>query len=262
VDPGGAAQRPPDDDKRKHESGQTGRPPSGAVLGRCARVVATGCCPARDRAIRYGRGRPLHPPTAPGRTWVMRMPGPQGPGQAPEHAPPQESRAGIQHARLPGQFAAASRAQVENQILPDRLHLMHAAAVTAQVSDDRHWAPARKNGPRAQAVRQKNSGPSPAVRDLSRLRLPGSGATPQHYATAAPEDRGSRHRPAPCAGDAARSNRSHALDCPGRLLDADQVPPLRQQRPRRQQLALWLILARSEMQLMAEQTSLEPLLTG
>ena len=104
MDPGGAAQRPADDEKREHESGWTGRPPSSAVLGRCARVVATSCCPARDRAIRYGRGRPLHPPTAPGRTWTMRIPGPQGPGQAPEHAPPQESRAGIQHARLPGQF--------------------------------------------------------------------------------------------------------------------------------------------------------------
>jgi hypothetical protein len=228
VDPGGAAQRPADDDKREHESGQKGRPPSSAVLGRCARVVATSCCPARDRAIRYGRGRPLHPPTAPGRTWMMRMPGPQGPGQAPEHAPPQESRAGIQHARLPGQFVAASRAQVENQILPDRLHIMHAAAVIAQVNDVCHWAPARKNGPRAQAVRPKNSGPSPAVRDLSRMRLPGSGATPQHYATAAPEDReaGTDQHPAP--GDAARSKRSHALGCPGRLLDADQVPPLRQ----------------------------------
>ena len=155
MDPGGAAQRPADDEKREHESGQTGRPPSSAVLGRCARVVATSCCPARDRAIRYGRGRPPHPPTAPGWTWMMRMPGPQSPGQAPEHAPPQESRAGIQPARLPGQFVAASRAQVENQILPDRLHLMHAAAVTAQVSDVCHWAPARKNGPRAQAVRQK-----------------------------------------------------------------------------------------------------------
>ncbi len=155
MDPGGAARRPPDDEKRKHESGQTGRPPSSAVLGRCARIVATSCCPARDRAIRYGRGRPPDPPTAPGRTWVMRIPGPQGPGQAPEHTPPQESRARIQHARLPGQFVAANRAQLENQILPDRLHLMHAAAVIAQVSDVCHWAPARKNGPRAQAVRQK-----------------------------------------------------------------------------------------------------------
>lgn len=231
------------------------------MLGRCARVVATSCYPARDRAIRYGRGRPLHPPTAPGRTWTMRIPGPQGPGQAPEHAPPQESRAGIQHARLPGQFIAASRAQVENQILPDRPHIMHAATVIAQVSDVCHWAPARKNGPRAQVERQKAPDLSRS-RDLSRLRLPGSGATPQHYATTAPEDRESRHRSSPCAGAAARSKRSHALGCPGRLLDAAQVPPLRQQRPRRQRLALWLILARRAMQLTAEQTSLEPLLTG
>lgn len=262
MDPGGAAQRPADDDKREHESGQVGRPPSSAVLGRCARVVATSCCPARDRAIRYGRGRPLHPPTAPGRTWMMRMPGPQGPGQAPEHAPPQESRAGIQHARLPGQFVAASRAQVENQILPDRLHIMHAAAVIAQVSDDCHWAPARKNGPRAQAVRQKKLRTFPAVATCRACGCRG----PEQHLNITPRLRpkigeaGTDHHPA--QGDAARSKRSHALGCPGRLLDAAQVPPLRQQRPRRQQLALWLILARRAMQPTAEQTSLEPLLTG
>jgi hypothetical protein len=152
----------------------------------------------------------------------MRIPGPQGPGQAPEHAPPQESLAGVQRARLPGQFVAASRAQVENQILPDRLHLRQAAAVIAQVSDVCHWAPARKNGPRAQAVRQKTPDLSRS-RDLSRLRLPGSGATPQRYAAAASEDRGAGTDQHPVPGDAARSKRSHALGCPGRLLDADQV---------------------------------------
>ena len=88
LDAGGAAQRPADDEKREQESGQTG-------------------------------GRPLHPPTAPGQTWMMRIPGPRGPAQAPGHAPLQESRAGIQHATLPGQFVATSRAQVESRILPE-----------------------------------------------------------------------------------------------------------------------------------------------
>ena len=59
--------------------------------------------------------------------------------------------------------------------------------------------PARKNGPRAQAVRQKTPDLLPQSRFVAAAAA-GSGATPQHYAAAAPEDRGSRHRSAPCAG--------------------------------------------------------------
>ena len=71
-------------------------------------------------------------PTGPGQTFMMRIPGPEGLRQAPGHAPAQqEARAGTQHATLPGQFVAGSGAQVENQILPDGLHLMHAATVMA-----------------------------------------------------------------------------------------------------------------------------------
>jgi hypothetical protein len=62
---------------------------------------------------------------------MVRILGPEGAGQAPGHTPAKEARAGMQPATVPGQFVAGSRAQVENQILPDRLHLVHAAAVMA-----------------------------------------------------------------------------------------------------------------------------------
>jgi hypothetical protein len=65
---------------------------------------------------------------------------------------------------------------------------------------------------------------------------------PKHYRPAASEDSASPTqaiKPVPKA--AARSKRSHATGCPGRLLDAAQVPPLRQQRPPPQRHALWMI---------------------
>jgi hypothetical protein len=103
LEPGGAAQRPADDQKGEQESGQTGRRPSGALLGCCARIRAASRLPAREGAISYER----------------------------------------------------SGDQVQHEILPDRLNLMRSAAVTAQVGDVSHWAPARNNDPRERAVTQK-----------------------------------------------------------------------------------------------------------
>jgi hypothetical protein len=45
-----------------------------------------------------------------------------------------------------------------------------------------------------------------------------------------------RHRSSPCAEGRRTVEAITCTRLPGRLLDADQVPPLRQQRPRRQQL--------------------------
>jgi hypothetical protein len=123
-------------------------------------VRAVACCgPAGDWAIRYGRGRPLRQPTGPGQPWMMRMPGPERLRQAPGHPPAHQARAGIAHAALPGRPVALSRAQVENQVLPDRLHLMHAAAVMALVGDVCHWAPARENGGRRMCSRSEQKAP-------------------------------------------------------------------------------------------------------
>lgn len=55
LDPGGAAQRAADDQKREQESGQTGGRSSGAVPGCCARISAASRLPAREVAISYGR---------------------------------------------------------------------------------------------------------------------------------------------------------------------------------------------------------------
>jgi hypothetical protein len=172
----------------------TGQPVTGAGSSRitCARIAAAGCCPARDQTIRYNRRLPLHQPTAPGQRWVMRRPGPEGPGQAPGHTPAPEAGARIRHAALPGQFVAGGGAQVENQVLPDRLHLVNAAAVMAQVGDVCHWAPRERNGPRLQGGRTKRLRTVSAAAMWSLLQLPGSGATPRHYAAA--DDRARRYR--------------------------------------------------------------------
>jgi len=47
----------------------------------------------------------------------------------------------------------------------------------------------------ARVSRQRKTPDLPHSRDASLLWLPGSGATPQHYPGAAPEDRASWHRP-------------------------------------------------------------------
>ena len=49
-----------------------------------------------------------------------------------------------------------------------RIDSIHAAAVMAQVGDVRHWAPARKNGPRVRTRSgRKNSGPFPQSRRVA-----------------------------------------------------------------------------------------------
>jgi hypothetical protein len=142
-------------------AGRRGASPKPGYLGR----IAASCRTAGSRPTGYGRGRPLRQPAGPRQTSMLRIPGPQGLRQDPGHPPAQEAQAGIGHATLPGPSVAGRRAQVEQQILPDRLHLMHAATVMAQVGDVCHWAPARENGPREQAT--KNSGPSPQPRRVA-----------------------------------------------------------------------------------------------
>jgi hypothetical protein len=117
----------------------------------------------------------------------------------------------------PGQSVTGSGAQIEHQVLPNRLHLIYAAAVRALVGDVGHWAPARTNGlPSAGGQTCKNSGPLRS-RDVSPLCLPGSGATPRQYAATASLDRGSRQigaadaDPSSCAETPhLRSDRTHS----------------------------------------------------
>jgi hypothetical protein len=165
---------------------------------------------------------------------MIRIPGPQGLGKA-GLAPAQETRPGIEDALVAGPVVAGSGAQVEHQILPDRLHLMHAAAVMAQTAVG---LPPEGMDRVCRRSSETNSGPFHS-RDVSLLQLPGSGAIARHYATAAPEDRGSQHRSSPVPRDAARPKRPHAIGCPGRLLVAAHVPS-RHQQPS----TLGLILAR------------------
>ena len=94
--------------------------------------------PANGRAI---GGRIAFPPArrpAQAKHGWRRYPGPQAPGQSPGHAPAQAAGAEIKRA-APRQLVAGSPAQVQHQILPDRLHIMHAPAVMAQVGDVCHW---------------------------------------------------------------------------------------------------------------------------
>jgi hypothetical protein len=128
---------------------------------------------------------------------------------------------------LARQLVAGSDAQVENQVLPDGLHFMDAAAVMALIGDLGHWAPARTNGLRLRRQSQTQKPPPLTVATCRCCGLPGSGATPRQYAAAASEDRASRRNR--LAGSAAAPVSSDVHIClpltrPARALSSAMRP--------------------------------------